>query len=96
MTEQQSRRSEVRRERLIAARLRGTHTRKEWLDLLDRFRNSCVYCGASGGYPSKLTKDHIVPISAGGSDAIDNIQPLCKRCNSEKHVRSVDWRNRHA
>lgn len=85
-----------RKRRVVAARLLGRHTTKEWLDLLDKFRNCCVYCGTSGGYPSKLTKDHILPVSAGGSDAIENIQPLCRRCNSTKGVRGVDWRNRAA
>ena len=40
----------------------------------------------------KLTEDHIMPLSMGGTDYIDNIQPLCQSCNTRKHARKVDYR----
>jgi 5-methylcytosine-specific restriction endonuclease McrA len=40
----------------------------------------------------KLTEDHVVPLSYGGTDFVENIQPLCGSCNSKKHVKTVDYR----
>lgn len=58
----------------------GTHTETEWLALCARYDQRCASCGGS----KKLTRDHIVPVSKGGTNDIDNIQPLCKSCNSAK------------
>lgn len=59
----------------------GSHTLKEWENLKNTFNNKCAFCGEK----TKLTKDHIIPLSKGGTDFIENIQPLCKNCNSKKH-----------
>lgn len=59
----------------------GSHTLEEWDALKDSYGNVCAYCGKS----KKLTKDHIIPLSKGGTDYIENIQPLCRNCNSKKH-----------
>lgn len=67
----------------------GSHTKHEWLELCCKYDYKCVRCGKQG----VLTKDHIIPITRGGSDDISNIQPLCARCNSVKHARTWDFRN---
>lgn len=59
----------------------GSHTLIEWEDLKNEYGGLCAICGER----KKLTKDHIIPLSKGGSDYIENIQPLCKNCNSKKH-----------
>jgi hypothetical protein len=40
-----------------------------------------------------LEADHIVPLTRGGTDDIDNIQPLCGTCNRKKFVSIVDYRS---
>jgi len=59
----------------------GSHTIEEWEALKDSYGNLCASCGKK----IKLTKDHIIPLSKGGTDYIENIQPLCRNCNSRKH-----------
>lgn len=48
------------------------------------------WCGRPGGEHAKISDDqkmevdHIRPWSQGGSDALWNLQPLCKPCNRKK------------
>lgn len=58
----------------------GSHTLQEWIDLKNKHSQKCAICHEL----KPLTKDHIVPLSEGGSDFISNIQPLCRNCNSKK------------
>lgn len=64
----------------------GSYSAKEWDDLCRSYLGACVYCGVQ---PEKLTADHIVPLSKGGSNFIENIVPACKSCNSSKHNKSL-------
>lgn len=67
----------------------GNFTTDEWLDLCSSFGNVCVGCGTD----ERLTIDHIIPITQGGSSGIENLQPLCKPCNSSKGSRVIiDYR----
>ena len=50
------------------------------------FNYRCAYCGRKG---IELTKDHIVPLTNGGTDSIDNIVPACEYCNKSKGTKDV-------
>lgn len=67
------------------AKRKGTHSKEDWENLRHRI-GRCMACGKTG---VRLTKDHIVPISRGGCDCIENVQPLCQPCNSSKSNR--EW-----
>lgn len=79
-----ARRKHVRRQAAMAgARLLGSHTYAEWVVCKAEHDFRCAGC-----YQQEpaiiLTRDHVVPLSHGGTDDISNIQPLCRRCNSVK------------
>lgn len=74
-----------RKVRQRAARLSGYHTLAQWRACLAFYGHRCASCGATG----TLTRDHIIPLSRGGSDRIENIQPLCPSCNSRKGAKLI-------
>lgn len=45
----------------------------------------CVRCGTG----EELTVDHIHPVALGGGDEPENLQTLCKRCNSRKGTKVI-------
>jgi HNH endonuclease len=86
--------SRLRRQRIVAARLRGTHTPEEWESLKREFDFRCVKCGNQDdgiNRASKISKDHIRPFFMGRSDSINNIQPLCLKCNFNKAAETKNW-----
>jgi 5-methylcytosine-specific restriction endonuclease McrA len=69
----------------------ASFTAAEWKALKAQYNYTCLRCGRQE--PAiKLTADHIVPISKGGVGTIDNIQPLCRPCNTAKHDDTIDYR----
>lgn len=80
----------IRKIRLLAARSKGTHTEAQWLGLVAAFGCRCVMCGNEMA-TSEIQKDHIIPIYQGGSDGIENLQPLCQPCNASKGPDAFDW-----
>ena len=67
----------------------GTITKQEWQDLLETYNYTCLKCKRND---VSLSLDHVVPIVLGGTNTIDNAQPLCKSCNSSKGIKIIDYR----
>lgn len=69
----------------------GTLTLEEWKEIKDRYGNRCLACGRTP--PSvMIVPDHVIPLSRGGRDDADNIQPLCRSCNAKKYTATIDYR----
>jgi 5-methylcytosine-specific restriction endonuclease McrA len=57
--------------------------------VLERCNHQCVNCGKE----ENLQIDHILPISRGGEDKLDNLQVLCRTCNVEKGSKTMSqWK----
>jgi len=66
----------------------GSHTIAEWRAILDKAKGRCAGFNQKTHHVGrdKLTRDHIVPLSRGGTDYAFNIQPMCHACNSQKRT----------
>lgn len=71
----------------------GAHTVEEIEALLVEQDHCCAnpYCRADLRC-TPMDLDHVVALSCGGSDGIENLQWLCQSCNrSKKHYSMGDW-----
>lgn len=84
--EQEKAKKHKRRARESAA---GHFSAYDWKMICVTADYCCLRCGAQG---VKLTPDHIIPLSLGGSNHRSNIQPLCMPCNQKKGVEITDYR----
>ena len=69
----------------------GSHSDEQWQKLKASYDFKCLCCGRAEP-EIILTRDHVIPLTEGGSDSIDDIQPLCTHCNSKKNSRHIDYR----
>lgn len=82
-------RANGRNYRARSAGAEGSHTLEQEQMLLAAFDGICPSCGSK----AKLTLDHIIPLNQGGSHYVDNLQGLCKVCNSAKQDKLIiDYR----
>lgn len=49
----------------------------------------CLCCGSI----NNISLDHVRPIYLKGTNTLDNLQPLCRSCNSKKGTKIIDYRN---
>ena len=82
----------------------GSFTRLQFRRLCKLYNYSCVGCGKSETRLFRINRmlvpDHVKPVSLGGLNSIENIQPLCHTmkggrgsCNLSKHAKEIDYRN---
>jgi 5-methylcytosine-specific restriction endonuclease McrA len=71
----------------------GSYTAQELQEQLARQKHKCYYCKAKlGKKRSSYHADHIVPLSRGGTNYIDNIVLTCSTCNLRKHNKLLhEW-----
>lgn len=69
---------------------KGSYSREEWENLKKKYGYMCLCCKRFEP-EIKLTVDHIVPIRKGGMNVTDNLQPLCRSCNSKKHLKIIKY-----
>lgn len=72
----------------------GYHNAADWVAILGKYGEICLKCGRMSPH-TKITKDHVVPLTRGGSEFPDNLAPLCYSCNSTKRDRFAEYRPDH-
>jgi len=71
--------------RVIAQKFIGKKDIRQFIIGRDKY---CLCCGTT----DRLSIDHVIPISKGGLNIIDNLQTLCVSCNSKKRDKIIDYR----
>lgn len=67
----------------------GKFTASEWLEKIAEYDGRCAYCREV----KKLTVHHVVPLSKGGTNYIQDVVPACRSCNS-KIGTTIVWPNK--
>lgn len=65
------------------------YSHQHWKETVIFFGGECAYCGKTMRKGERLTRDHLVPLSKGGTTTQDNIVPACAACNSTKGA--TEW-----
>lgn len=67
----------------------GSFTKEQFEALCNFYGPCCLRCGQV----RSLTIDHVIPLTKGGNNKIENIQPICRSCNSSKrNHHNTDYR----
>jgi len=57
--------------------------------LYEFYSRTCLHCG----FTPAISPDHVLPLSLGGANTVDNLQLLCDSCNKAKRDKHEDYRN---
>lgn len=68
---------------------RTTISKKVRFEIFKRDSFSCRYCGNGTSVGSILNIDHVIPVSKGGTNDVENLVTACFECNSGKSNRSL-------
>jgi len=91
--------------RLTAHRQRFHNGKKiHWTDVFEAFGDVCYLCNekidialprqvGQPGWEMSFHPDHVIPLSRGGSDTLDNIKPAHAICNQRKGNKLIGERN---
>lgn len=66
------------------------------------FDGRCAECKAKIDMKNQPEWDHVIPLALGGTDTLDNLQPLCRPCHRAKtgtdkgHIAKAGRMNRRA
>lgn len=71
-------------------RTRKPISRESRAAVWDKTGGKCHYCGCPLNPFVNWTVDHVLAVSKGGTNDLDNLVPCCKSCNSRKGTK--DWR----
>ena len=74
----------------------NTLTFEQWMKIIEQQNNKCLGCGKRFTKKDPATRDHIVPIGSRGGLTFENVQALCRSCNTSKkdkldHENIVTW-----
>lgn len=67
---------------ILPSKVRDSLTAKTRWAVLTRDKFACVACGATPKDGAKLHVDHVVPVSRGGTNEMENLRVLCQMCNA--------------
>lgn len=66
----------------MTERLSGRPWQRIRWEVMSRDQFTCKYCGVLTGPDAEI--DHVIPLSKGGTNELDNLVTACRPCNQAK------------
>jgi hypothetical protein len=84
-----SRRARRQRRRALIRSASGSFTALDWQGLVAKSPH-CHWCGRPFTARRRRTHDHVIPLSKGGTNSIENSVCACFKCNSRKQDKNFN------